>query len=71
MASNEVLQQRLEDAETALHALAIGEKEASVSYDGKTVTFTQTNMPKLRAYIAELKNSLGLKTSRRSIGIYF
>lgn len=71
MATTAELTTRLAEAEAALHALAIGEKEVSVGYDGKSVTYTKTNMGALRAYIAELKRALGQGGRPGPIGIIF
>lgn len=60
-----VLQARLTAAETALHELALGAKTVSISFDGKSMTYNQTNMATLRAYIAELRQQLGLGGGRQ------
>ncbi len=59
-----ILQSRLAEAEAALHALSIGKRTASVSYDGKSVAYTQTNIGQLRAYISDLKRQLGMPVRR-------
>lgn len=48
----------LSDAQLARHKLATGTKEASVGYDGKSVTFTQSDLYKLDVYIADLLKAL-------------
>lgn len=64
MTDTAVLQTRLAAAELALHELSIGARTASLSFDGKSMTYSQTNMGALRAYIAELRQQLGLGTGR-------
>lgn len=54
-----ILKGRLLEAETALHQLLIGAKTTSVSYEGKSVSYTQANIDQLRAYIADLKQQIG------------
>lgn len=71
----EVITARLAEAEAALHALAIGRRSVTVSYEGKSVTYTAGTMSELRAYIAELKAKLtlldGTRPARRAIGLRF
>lgn len=52
---------RLCEAERVLHDLMLGKKTVSVSYDGKAVTYNQTDIGRLRAYIVELKGQLGIR----------
>ena len=61
------LQARLTDAQLAYHKLMIGGAMASVSYDGKSVTYTQATMSNLAAYITLLQNQIAalLGTARR------
>ena len=57
------LQTRLTEAETALHALAIGGQEVEVDIDGVgRVKYTAARIGFLRSYIAELKQQLGPTT---------
>ncbi|MFZ2872759.1 gpW family head-tail joining protein [Zavarzinia sp.] len=71
----EVITARLAEAEAALHALSIGRRSVSVSYEGKAVTYTAGNIGELRAYVAELKAKLalldGARPARRAIGLRF
>jgi len=53
------------EAETAQHKLAIGQLEASVSYEGKSVTFTQADSYRLDAYVAKLKGQIADLTGVR------
>lgn len=71
MADAEVLQARLEEAETALHALMTGSKEVQVRHRDKDVRFTQATLGELRAYIAELKSELGLGGRARARRVVF
>lgn len=48
----------LSEAQIARHKLATGTKEASVSYEGKSVTFTQADMYRLDTYISSLLDAL-------------
>ncbi len=70
MASTPELRTRLDEAETALHALMMGRREISVAYEGKSVTYTRANMADLRAYIAELEGRIGVG-GRRPLGVSF
>ena len=69
MPDTATLQARLAEAEEALHRLAIGEKEVQAGYNGKSVTFNQSSMQRLRAYIAELKRQLGQSGRPGPIGV--
>ena len=60
-----ILQARLTDAQLAYHALMIGKATASVSYDGKSVTYTQATMGNLAAYVALLQNQIAALTGLR------
>lgn len=59
MADLLTLQLWLAEANIARHNLLTGTKEASVSYDGKSVTFTATDAYRLDAYIADLERQIG------------
>lgn len=65
MADTATLTGWLADAEAALQQLAMGTSVVSVSYDGRTVTYTPANEARLRARIRELKQQLGQITSAR------
>ncbi|MGD9766862.1 MAG: phage head-tail joining protein [Pseudolabrys sp.] len=58
MADLVTLQAQLVEAEGALHQLLIGRRTASISYDGKSVTYTQATINELRNYIAELRRQI-------------
>lgn len=49
-------QTRLQDAETALHALMTGSMMETVERDGVRITYTRTNIGELRRYIADLRS---------------
>ncbi len=70
MPDQATLQARLDEAETALHALLTGRREVSVGYDGRTVTYARTDVGALQAYIAELKSRLGMRRAA-AIGMVF
>ena len=70
MTNQTELRARLDEAEAALHDLMTGRREVSVAYDGKSVTYSRTDVAKLRAYIAELKGKVG-SGGRRPLGVRF
>lgn len=49
------LQERLNEAETALHELLLGKRVVKISRGGKTVDFTPADVSSLRSYINQLK----------------
>lgn len=49
--------ERISEAEDALHELVLGRRTATISRNGKSVTYTQTNRVDLERYIAQLKLS--------------
>ncbi len=55
MADLPTLRIRLAEAEVAYHRLNIGQLSASVSVEGKSVSYSQADREKLAAYIADLK----------------
>ncbi len=63
-----ILQARLAEAEAALHELQIGKRTASVSYDGKSVTYTAAKIADLQSYILNLRIQLG-QGPRRLFGL--
>lgn len=68
-----ILQQRLTEAEAALHRLSTGSHAEEIRYAAgpasRSVRYTAANMADLRAYIADLRRQLGLSSRRRAIGI--
>jgi hypothetical protein len=54
------LQGYLLEAQLALHKLLTGTKETSVSYEGKSVTFSAANVDQLKAYIADLERQIAV-----------
>jgi gpW len=54
------LQQWLSDAQAAYAALMTGRREISVGYDGKSVTYSQTEIGQLQAWIMTLMSALGM-----------
>ncbi len=71
MADAQVLQSRLDQAESALHELLLGAKVVEVSYADRTVKYTRSKESDLRQYINELKRQLGQRTPRRSRTVNF
>lgn len=63
-----ILQARLVEAEAALHKLQIGQQAATVSYDGKSVTYSQARIADLQSYILNLRIQLG-QGPRRLFGL--
>lgn len=54
------LQERLDEAEAAYHALQLGQSAVEVrDSDGSSVRYTPANSGRLLAYIADLKSQLG------------
>lgn len=68
-----VIEAQLEEARTALHRLNIGDREASLSYDGEQVTYSAADRGSLRVYIRELEAKLGQRrfARARSRGVVF
>ncbi|MQX37887.1 gpW family head-tail joining protein [Roseospira navarrensis] len=64
------LQGRLADLEATKHALMTGKSVASVSHDGKAVTYSRADLAQLNAAILEIRAQLGL-TRRRAFGVTF
>jgi formamidopyrimidine-DNA glycosylase len=54
---------KLIEAENAMHALVTGQRVASITRDGKSVVFQQSNKAELALYIQSLKGS------RRAISV--
>lgn len=71
MTDTAVLQTRLTEVEAALHSLQTGKAIATVKYDGREVSYSQSNINDLRIYKRELEEQLGLKTKRRSMRVTF
>lgn len=67
------VQTRLQDAETALHALMTGSMMETVERDGVRITYTRTNIGDLRRYIAELRSqqSSAATPRRRALHVQF
>lgn len=59
----------LNQADAALHQLMIGKKTVTLSYNGESVTYQQTDEAKLRQYINELSVALGLIKCARRPGV--
>lgn len=61
-------EQRLSEAETALHNLRTGKAVVSVDTPDDKVQFTIANQAKLERYISDIQLALGTITSRRPRG---
>ncbi|WP_180899206.1 gpW family head-tail joining protein [Martelella soudanensis] len=53
-------QERLRDAQLALHKLEIGQSVVTISYEGESVSYTAANRTSLQAYIRRLQAELGV-----------
>lgn len=62
------LQERINEAESALHELSLGKRVVKITRDGRSLELGQTNATDLRRYITELKNQLG-GSRRRPMGV--
>jgi hypothetical protein len=65
------LQQWLSDAQSAMAALMTGRREVSVSYDGKSVTYSDASRGDLAMWILQLQRQLGMGRGRRALRPYF
>ncbi len=61
-------QQKLAEAEQALHDLSLGAKAVEITRDGQTVKFNQASVSGLRRYISDLKAEIAGSATRRPIG---
>lgn len=59
------LDEKLSDAENALHGLITGKRIVSISKGDRQVQYSQANIGDLRAYIDEIRSALGLPSRRR------
>ncbi len=59
MTDTVTLEARLAEAETAYHALLIGQTVQAAGLDGRSVTYTPADADKLAGYIQMLKVQLG------------
>jgi hypothetical protein len=69
MTDTAILEQRLSEAQDALHRLSIGESEVTVRIGEKAVTYSAVKAGELRAYIQELKAQLGQGDGRHAISL--
>lgn len=65
------IDEKIAEAETALHKLMMGSVREEVQYDGKRVRFTKADIPKLKGYVAELKAEKAGEPTRGAIGFAF
>ena len=63
------LQERIAEAEQALHQLQIGKAVAKISRGGKTLEFTQANVSQLQTYLNQMKAEQAGQR-RRPMGVY-
>jgi hypothetical protein len=69
--SQATLQQWLTDAQTAYSQLVTGGRPVTVSYDGKSVSYTAADVTKLESWIVSLQKQLGVNIGRRALRPYF
>lgn len=65
------LQQWLADAQAALQSLMTGRREVTVSYDGKSVTYSNASKGDLQMWIMQLQRQLGVGGRRRALRPYY
>jgi hypothetical protein len=66
------LQQRITEAETAMHSLMMGSRVSEAGApDGSRVSYTQTDLPRLREYLQWLKAQLVQAQQGAARPIYF
>lgn len=56
-----VLQQRLAEAQTALHDLSVGKKVVRIGSSDKQLSFTQADIRQLRSYVGRLQIELAIR----------
>lgn len=61
------LLQQLADAQAAYAQLVTGGKPVTVSYDGKSVSYTAANQADLVQWIGLLQRQLGINRGRRAL----
>ena len=64
MATTEQMETWLEEAEEAYHKLRTGQQTVTVTYEGRSRTYSQASATGLQAYIRELQVALGIKPGR-------
>lgn len=70
MATAAELKEKLEKMVEARDRIIMGESEASISYDGKSVSYTRADINQLNMRIYELKTELG-QSARRAFNLGF
>jgi gpW len=65
------LLQWLTEAQNAYKELILGRRAVTVSYDGKSTTFTAGNKSDLQEWIDLLQRALGINKGRRALRPYF
>jgi hypothetical protein len=65
------LDEKITEAETALHRLLIGAAEVEVGYEDGRIRYTAANRADLEGYIARLKAERDGKPARGAVGIRF
>ena len=61
------LQALLAQAQTAYFNLMTGAKVVTAGYDGKTVTYTQSNISDLQNFVLLIERALGIHRGRRAL----
>lgn len=65
MSDAQTLQQRLTEAEEALHQVMVGQSVTVVGYDGHRTEFAPADESRLRRYIQSLRRQLGQPAGQR------
>ena len=68
MANVNTLTRWLEEAESALHSLEIGERVVRVSHGDRATEYTAADVGKLELYISRLQNKINRLTGARRRG---
>lgn len=65
------IDEKIAEAEVALHKLQTGSLREEVEYQGQRVRFGKADIAKLMAYVAQLKAEKDGATTRGAIGFAF
>lgn len=62
---------RIADAEAKLHLVETGQAVEMTTHEGVSVKYTPADAPRLRAYIARLKNEQAGRPARGALAVRF
>jgi hypothetical protein len=71
MTETSVLQERLKEAEDALHKLNTGAHEVEVEYEGFKTKYSPIKRADLQRYVNSLKTQLGMPVAKMSRHVRF